>query len=77
MHLVVQFGESPDVVGEPPYNLTAALLGRMAGSVTGEWLWECQIRGMALHACLGAALLLGAFVVMALGVSEVGDSVVS
>ena len=52
-------------------NVTAMVFGRMLGSVTGGWLWQNQVGGIALQAFLGAGLGLAAFLVMALGVREI------
>ena len=56
------------------YNVTAALIGRMLGSLTGGWLWERQVGGIALQAYVGAAAGLVAFLVMLVGVQEIRDS---
>ena len=55
------------------FNVTAALFGRMLGSLTGGWLWERQVGGIALQAYVGAAASLVAFLVMLVGVEEIRD----
>ena len=55
-------------------NVTAALIGRLLGSLTGGWLWERQVGGIALQAYVGAAASLLAFLVMLVGVQEIRDS---
>jgi len=52
-------------------NVTAMVLGRMMGSITGGWLWQRQIGGITLQAFLGAGLSLAALLVMAWGVREI------
>ena len=56
------------------YNMTAALVGRLLGSLTGGWLWERQVGGIALQAYVGAAASLVAFLVMLVGVQEIRDA---
>lgn len=55
------------------YVVTAMLLGRMAGSFAGGWLWERQVGGIALQAYVGSGAALLAFLVMLRGVQERGD----
>jgi len=52
-------------------NVTAMLLGRMAGSFAGGWLWDRQVGGISLHAYAGAAASLLAFWALLLGVKEI------
>ncbi|HNS49784.1 MAG TPA: MFS transporter [Anaerolineae bacterium] len=53
--------------------VSAMLLGRMAGSFAGGWLWERQVGAISLQAHAGAAAALAAFAVMFLGVREIAD----
>jgi predicted MFS family arabinose efflux permease len=54
-------------------NVTAFSLGRIAGAVTGGWLWEWQLKSIGLHAAAGAACALAAAFLMFRGMTEIEE----
>jgi predicted MFS family arabinose efflux permease len=54
-------------------NVAAFSLGRMVGAITGGWLWQKPGQGISVHAAVGAGCALVAAVLVAWGLSEIGD----